>query len=234
MIREGAPIKDSRAESHEEYLNNIREIVVPRLNDEDSDMLRRAKLAYGWGRSGRRGTCFFESWHDVSPTEFIEISACGEESTTQLAGTTIHELAHCLAGSAAGHGRRWKRAAASLGLVRAQAAGQAYQMTDFDPAVWQAIESLAPPSDGRPAPPAVRALLPCPLGIGSRGGRSRGAGSGSRLRLFVCACAPPVRIRVARDEASFRVRCLVCEAIFRREFAAASRGAVEFIEQRTK
>ena len=209
-------------------------IVAPRLNETDATRLLGVKLAYGWGRQGTRGTCLYASWEHSSPTEFIEICACGEESTIQLAGTTIHELAHCLGGPASGHGRQWKLAAKSLGLVRAQAAGQSYLITDFEPGVWKAIESLAPPSDGRPALPATRSMQPCNLGIGSRGGRSRGSGSGSRLRLFVCSCAPPLRIRVARDESAFRVRCLECGTVFRREPSAGSRGSAEYIGQRTK
>src|SRR5580692_6577396 len=94
---------ESAFSTHEQFLASVREIVVVRLNEKEAGTLRRAKLAYGWGHLGRRGTCFYESWEHSSPTEFIEICACGEESTIQLAGTTIHELAHCLAGSASGH-----------------------------------------------------------------------------------------------------------------------------------
>ncbi len=123
----------------------------------------------------------------------------------QLAGTTIHELAHCLASREAGHGPEWKRAAAALGLRLAQAGSQAYAPNHFDASVWSRIEALPHPSDCRPqfAGGAARVTpRPYPLGVGTRGGRSRGAGSGSRLRLWLCACpdgTPGRKVRVACD-----------------------------------
>ncbi len=67
------------------------------------------------------------------------------------------------------------------------------------------------PFVGLPVAPTLR---PCPLGTGTRGGRSRGAGSGSRLRLWVCACTPAIRVRVASDD--FRAQCLTCGTAFKR------------------
>lgn len=61
-------------------------------------------------------------------------------------------------------------------------------------------------------------LRPCPLGIGTRGGKSRGAGSGSRLRLWVCGCDEPVKVRVASDD--FRATCERCASSFTRAVAA--------------
>ena len=127
----------------------------------------------------------------------------------QLAGTTIHELAHTLAGPGSGHGPAWKAACAELGLWVAQAAGQEYLPEHFETSVRAKIEALPHPSDGQPTfanrgtgPALPRRQKPCPLGIGTRGGRSRGAGSGSRLRLWVCGCPEGTagrKVRVASD-----------------------------------
>jgi hypothetical protein len=212
--------------THEQYLDLIRNATASRLNDDQArKRMMEAKLVYGSGQPGVRGTCFYQSWESDATLEFIEVCASGEESTIQLAGTTLHELAHCLAGPAAGHGRAWKAAASTLGLMRAQAAGQEYAVGDFDQALWDIIASIPEPADGRPKfnHEGVSSRA-CPLGRGTRGGKSRGPGSGSRLRLFTCACVPPVRVRVARDPTGFRVRCLDCEAVFRPARAAAREG----------
>jgi hypothetical protein len=92
----------------------------------------------------------------------------------------------------------------------AQAAGQSYAPAHFEPSVWVAIEALPHPSDGKPAfapgaagPVVRRRPMPCPLGVGTRGGRSRGVGSGSRLRLWLCGCpegAKGRKVRVATDD----------------------------------
>ncbi len=92
----------------------------------------------------------------------------GEESHVHLAGTTIHELAHTLAGPGSGHGPAWKAACAELGLEVAQAAGQAYQPDHFDASVWARIEALPHPSDGRPTF-ANRGNGPAPWAEGPRG-----------------------------------------------------------------
>ncbi|HLA79663.1 MAG TPA: hypothetical protein VJU18_18965, partial [Vicinamibacteria bacterium] len=151
----------------------------------------------------------------------LEVSAIGEESFIQVAGTTIHELAHSLAGPGAGHGPSWKAACATLGLRVAQAGGQEYSPEHFDTKVWATIEALPHPSDGRPQfgapgaePPRPR---PCPLGIGTRGGKSRGAGSGSRLRLWVCGCpegTPGRKVRVACD--TWDATCNRCRVAYAR------------------
>jgi len=90
---------------------------------------------------------------------------------------------------------------------------------------WAARAALLVPTDDVPAfaargagpfvgLPVAATLRPCPLSVGTRGGRSRGAGSGSRFRLWVCACTPAVRVRVASDE--FRAQCLTCGSAFKR------------------
>lgn len=193
--------------THEQFVHAVRTVVAPRVLDRETrEHLLAAKLVYGGGPAGVRGICYYGAWENGQSHDFLEIAALGEESYVQLAGTTIHELAHSLAGHGCGHGPEWKKACAALGLQVAQAGGQAYSPAHFDPAVWAVIESLPHPSDGRPqfarrggAPAKPR---PCPLGIGTRGGRSRGAGSGSRLRLWVCGCpegTPGRKVRVACD-----------------------------------
>lgn len=196
--------------THESFVHAVRSTVVPRVTSAtERARLLGAKLVYGGGPQGVRGLCYFGAWQNGSTHDFLEIAALGEESYVQLAGTTVHELAHCLAGNKAGHGPEWKAACAVLGLAVAQAAGQAYAPEHFDPMVWARIEALPHPSDGRPAfaagqgaPVAPKAPRPCPLGIGTRGGKSRGAGSGSRMRLYVCACPEGTigrKVRVASD-----------------------------------
>ncbi len=195
--------------THEAFVQAIRDVVADRVADAAArERLTGAKLVYGAGVGGIRGICYYEAWDNGQAREFIEISARGQESNVQLAGTTVHELAHALAGHGCGHGPEWKAACRVLGLSVAQAAGQAYSAEHFAPDVWETIASLPQPSDGRPAfngtmPRAPRgAAGSCPMGIGSRGGRSRGPGSGSRLRLWVCGCAegtPGRKVRVASD-----------------------------------
>ena len=204
--------------THEDHIHNVRAAVAARLNDDAArSKILSAKLVYGSGKPGVRGVCFYQSWETAAAVELIEICASGEESLLQLAGTTIHELAHCLAGPTAGHGRLWKSAAKTLGLKNAQAAGQQYLPVDFAADLWPLIDALPTPSDGRPRfnkAPALVVPRPCPLGRGTRGGKSRGPGSGSRLRLFMCHCVPPIRVRVARNADRFRVRCLECNTDF--------------------
>src|SRR5262249_49785864 len=153
--------------------------------------LADAKLVYGTGHAmGARGVTFYGAWANGTPGhDLLEVCAAGEETTVQVAGTTIHELGHCLAGKTAGHGAGWKGACKRLGLEHAEAAGQTYAAEHFAAGVWAAITALPTPDDGRPTfanrgpGPGIVALpvipRPCPLGVGTRGGRSRGAGSGS-------------------------------------------------------
>lgn len=164
------------------------------------------------------------------------MAATGEESPVQLAGTTIHETAHVLAGPGAGHGASWRVACRTLGLAHAEAAGQAYAPEHFAADVWPAIAAVPIPTDGVPAfasrgvRPAVGFPVaptprPCPLGIGTRGGRSRGTGSGSRLRLWMCECR--VKVRVASDD--FRATCTRCASAFTRTVRDAAPVAAEAV-----
>lgn len=203
--------------THETFVHAVRATVVPRLGSAaDRGRLLSAKLVYGAARDVR-GRCFPGAWVNGETHDFLEISAANEESYIQLAGTTVHELAHTLAGAAAGHGKAWKAACAALGLTYCEAAGQAYVPEHFDPMVWARIEALPHPSDGRPSfrgfsgAVAPKAPRPCPLGIGTRGGKSRGAGSGSRMRLYVCACPEGTigrKVRVASD--TWDATCNTC------------------------
>jgi hypothetical protein len=209
--------------THEQFVQGVRDIGVSRLNAEDQRRLLSVKLVYGAGaRPSVRGICFYDAWHNESGNTLLEICAFGEESDVQLAGTTLHELAHALAGAGTGHGRTWRLACKALGLIRCEASGQAYVASDFAPDVWDCISLLPSPSDGVPA---GRARLdghirrPCGQGIGTRGGTSRGPGSG-RQRLWMCECHPwPYRVRVARQD--FSARCEKCGALFKQDAAKA-------------
>jgi hypothetical protein len=128
--------------------------------------------------------------------EVIEIAATAEESWVQLAGTTIHELGHALAGWGAGHGNEWKRGADRLGLRKAKAAGMTYTLAAFDAKVREQVAGIAEglAADGKPAFRSAAwlgiTLKPstkgCTAGTGTKGGKSRGTGSGSRLLKVEC------------------------------------------------
>ena len=213
--------------SHEDYIRAIADAAIQRIPDKSTrDRLTAAKLTYGAGEPGIRGITYFEAWHngEHKPCEFVSVNATGEENPVQLAGTTVHELGHVLAGSAAGHGKEWKDACSLLGLTKAEAAGQCYSPEHFAPEILQTVKNLVMPTDGRPVfgqrglnpfigLPVATTFRPCPLGIGTKGGKSRGKGSGSRLRLYVCSC--PVKVRVAHD--NFQAHCDVCGSAFKRE-----------------
>jgi hypothetical protein len=207
--------------THEAFIQAVRAAVVSRVNDPViRERLSSAKLVYGAGPLGVRGRCVFGAWSNGESHDFLEIAALGEESYVQLAGTTIHELAHCLAGATAGHGKLWKLAAQALGLATVEAGGQDYQPDHFAAEVWAMVEALPHPSDGKPSFPSMATgrpvrRRPCPLGIGTRGGKSRGTGSGSRLRLYVCGCPEGTsgrKVRVASDD--FDARCNRCNERF--------------------
>ena len=221
--------------THEAFVHAIRALAVARIGDEATrERLLGAKLVYGTGDGRYRGICYFRSWRNGTEHDLIEVAATGEESPVQLAGTTIHETAHVLAGSGAGHGAEWRAACRALGLAHAEAAGQAYAPEHFAAEIWPAITAVPVPTDGVPAfarrgagaaagvtvAPVAR---PCPLGIGTRGGRSRGTGSGSRLRLWMCQCG--IRVRVASDD--FRAECCRCATAFTRAASETVRAAAE-------
>jgi len=227
--------------THELFIHAVRDIVIAYARAEstiadetvegDLTRLAHAKLLYGIGDGSYRGICHYSAWENgIGRVDVVEIAASAQESWVQLAGTTIHELAHVLAGFGSGHGNEWKDSAVSLGFkVRPNAAGQVYRLAMFAPAIRHAIYALAAKiSDGSPAfrtyggnDGGLAGLLtmikprPCSAGIGTKGGKSRGTGSGSRLRLWECECARPVKVRVASDD--FRAHCDECGSAFARK-----------------
>jgi hypothetical protein len=221
----------SDGHTHEGFVHAVRALATSRLPEgDDRTRLDRAKLCYGLGAPGLRGVTVFGTWANGATDDFIEVCAAGEESPTQLAGTTIHELAHCLAGHKAGHGKEWKEACERLGLRRAKAAGHRYLMAGFDPKVREGIAALAV-ADGMPSfyrslAGGLTALIPprpCSLGIGTRGGKSRGAGSGSRLRKYVCGGPCKQIIRAATDD--LQATHETCGTAFTRADAIERRAA---------
>lgn len=211
--------------THEQFVQNVAEIACSRLSSTDACKCKAIKLAYGAGPDGTRGVTYFNRWGNTDGNApFVAINALHQESLVQLAGTTIHELGHVLAGWEAGHGKDWKIACEKLGLRRIRAAGTEYKYAMFDKDIRQYIAGLPKPTDGKPIDLAAHmptlktgkrmTLKPCTAAIGVRGGTSRGIGSGSRLRLFTCECVPPLRVRVARD--TFNCTCNDCNHTFTR------------------
>lgn len=207
--------------THEQYIQAVREIAVQRLNAEDRAAAMDAKLVYGAGSKHTRGVTYFGCWKNGHDHAFAEICAFGEDSPVQIAGTTLHELGHVLAGIGKGHGEGWLAACRKLGLTHVRAAGTQYSLACFAPDIRDAIAALPQPTDGKPQPfggfgpngmPLQLKLRPCSAGVGTKGGKSRGAGSGSRLRKFTCDCG--VIARVAREE--FNATCGECNTAFKR------------------
>ena len=209
-------------QTHETFIMAVAQAAIARLPDEERKVFAGMKLTYGMGLPGVRGITYYGRWKSGDATEapsgaFVEIGAGCQESWVQVAGTTIHELAHVLAGHSAGHGPDWKAACARLGLRRVLAAGTAYKLANFECPLRFALAAMAKPNEGEPVcnlygPGLGPKLKPCTAGLGTRGGKSRGTGSGSRLRLFECDCVPPVKARVARDE--FAATCDCCAGHF--------------------
>lgn len=207
--------------THEQFVHEVAKLGIGLLNDEDKRKAQQSKLTYGAGSPGLRGVTYFNRWLNDKNEQahFVEICANGEENPVQLAGTTLHELGHVVAGFEAGHKKEWHCACSRLGLRAVRAAGTSYRLAMFHPAiraqVAQLIERLndGKPNGGhglnyKPAQPK-----PCSAGIGTRGGTSRGPGSGSRLRKWVCCCTPkPVIARVSSDD--FQATCNRCESPF--------------------
>lgn len=207
--------------THEQFIQAVRSIAVQRLNAQERASVLDAKLVYGAGSKATRGVTYFGCWKNGHDHAFAEICAFGEDSPIQVAGTTLHELGHVLAGIGHGHGKGWLAACRRLGLTYVRAAGTRYSLACFAADIREAIAALPSPTDGRPQPfggfgpngaPLQLKLRPCAAGIGAKGGKSRGAGSGSRLRKFSCGCG--VIARVARDE--FRAKCDDCGTSFKR------------------
>lgn len=202
-------------QTHEKYIAAVAKLAIKHgdLNPTERAELGAIKLVYGAGSSGTRGITYYNRWKpdDTKVVPFVEICAFGQEDHVQVAGTTVHELGHVLAGWDAGHGKPWHEACGRLGLGPIKAAGTEYSLELFAPKLRKAIEALPLPCDGTPQSFTGRlpfigkgkggspVLKPCGAGIGTKGGTSRGVGSGSRLRLFECACQKPVKVRLACD-----------------------------------
>jgi hypothetical protein len=209
--------------THEQFIQAVRDIAVQRLNAEERAAVLDAKLVYGAGSKATRGVTYFGCWKNGHDHAFAEVCAFGEDSPIQVAGTTLHELGHVLAGMGKGHGKGWQESCERLGLQFVRAAGTRYSLACFAPNIREAIAALPQPTDGRPTPfgginpngtPLQIKLRGCGAGIGAKGGKSRGVGSGSRLRKFVCGCG--VIVRASRDE--LRATCNDCGTPFARAF----------------
>ncbi len=214
--------------THEQFVQKVAEIACSKLSTTDAAVCRNIKLAYGAGPDGVRGVTYYNRWGKAdAKAPFVAINALHQISLVQLAGTTIHELGHVLAGWEAGHGPDWKAACEKLGLRKIRAAGTNYIWSMFDKDIRAAIATMPKPDDGEPVDlfgmlgqpqqktgTRMAAPKPCTAAIGVRGGKSRGVGSGSRLRLFMCDCPSPIKVRVARDE--FDCTCNTCNSLFHR------------------
>lgn len=205
--------------THEDYIKDVATFAVEHadLNPTERDQLASIKLVYGSGPNGTRGVTFYSRWKghgQESAVPFVEVSAFGQESPLQVAGTTLHELGHVLAGWGSGHGKGWHDACERLGLLKMQAGGTDYKEENFAPWVWSFLQRTELPTEGQPVAPIAmpgtglqvpfgfrmpKAFKGCQAGVGTRGGKSRGVGSGSRLRLWECDCQKPVKVRLACD-----------------------------------
>lgn len=182
--------------THEDYLAAIVDAVAG-YTPEHAAAIRATRVVYGTGagRAGVLGTCFYEGWQNghPEPVSMVEICAFEQDTPSQIAVTTVHELAHAVAPRGAGHGRTWKQVARTLGLAAPSAVSTGAETWDaFTPAVRGILESLPVPDDGKPLRVALpgrrrKGPRPCSAGNGARGGRSRGQGSGSRM--IRCACS---------------------------------------------
>lgn len=211
--------------THEEFLHSVREAAIRlalqagTISEDEAAKLEHTKLVYGVGNGTYRGVCHYGAWENgIGQVDVIEVAATAEESWVQLAGTTIHELGHVLAGWGAGHSDDWKACVERLGMRRPKAAGQVYALAQLNPAVRveanriaQAISDGLPSFAGRGGATGgidplgillggglrVRKPRPCSAGYGTKGGTSRGPGSGSRMIKVACqaeGCGYQVRI----------------------------------------
>lgn len=199
--------------THEDYIHGVYEAARKMVSGYPDKLaaIDNIKLVYGLGSmKGARGVTYYQGWkggpastskgkagnpstipYDSCPA--VEICAFGQSDWTQVAGTTIHELGHVIAGYTAGHGHEWKEACELLGLRKPKAAGMKYHVASFDPKLRALITALPKPQDGSPIGVMSALGIPMPIkpkacgaAIGVKGGKSRGVGSGSRL--VKCSC----------------------------------------------
>jgi hypothetical protein len=223
--------------THQTYIDAIYKTALklaPGLTKEDRVKLSAIKLAYGAGPDGTRGVTYYNRWKKPdgkTAIPLVAVCATGQESHVQVCGTTLHELAHVIAGWQAGHGQGWTDACTKLGLTNMSAGGTDYQWSEnFTPEMAKALQALPLPADGTPVSTigaAVGALLgpwgrpllggavsikPCGAGFGTRGGKSRGQGSGSRYLKYTCKCKERNSLRCAGTELD--ATCNKCKSKF--------------------
>lgn len=217
--------------THEAYIARIAECAISRLADgARKAQLQAIKLTYGAGPDGVRGITYYNRWigkGGETAVPFVGINAMSQSNPIQLAGTTIHELGHVLAGWEAGHGKGWHDACEELGLRRIKAAGTNYVRAMFAPDIRALIARLPSPDEGEPVnslaglAPLLKTgkrmtIKPCAAGIGTRGGVSRGVGSGSRLLKYACdGIGHKATIVRASAGANFDATCNHCQTAFR-------------------
>lgn len=181
-------------QTHESYIKAVVEMAKVRVTATEQAVISDTKVTYGTGKANLRGTTYYQRWINGAgpdcPHSLIEVCAFGEHDHIQLAGTTLHELAHVLAGPGIGHGKGWKEHCARVGLTTCKAAGQMYELDHFAPDIRAQISNLTPPEDGQPVSARLNGApakpRPCSAAIGVKGGKSRGIGSGSRLLKVSC------------------------------------------------
>jgi hypothetical protein len=151
---------NSATTTHEQFVHLVRNLVVAdalergTIDKDQAETLAHAKLIYGVGQPGIRGVCYHEAWENgIGKVACVEISALTEESWVQLAGTTLHELAHVLRGMGFGHDVDWKLICVKLGFTyKPEAAGQRYFLAMFRPGLRMAIcRAAAAVRDGNPS-----------------------------------------------------------------------------------
>lgn len=216
--------------THESFIARVAELAISRLEKpEDREALRAIKLTYGAGPDGVRGITYYKRWGKGTDeaVPFVGINAMCQENPIQLAGTTIHELGHVLAGWDAGHDKPWHGACEALGLRRIKAAGTIYTRAMFDPWLRDAIARLDVPTDGQPVctlgnvgggagyagQPLPFRLKPCGAGKGTKGGTSYSA---TRMLKYVCEGQghKPSIVRASAG-ADFNATCNHCQTLFR-------------------
>jgi hypothetical protein len=199
--------------THEQFIQAVRDTAVKRLEEQERLAALDAKLVYGAGSRRTRGVTYFGAWKNGHEHALAEICAFGEDSPVQVAGTTLHELGHVLAGPGKGHGKGWAQCCERLGLRFVRAAGTKYSLACFSPDIRMAIAELMPRvTDGKPQRrdagiPLQFKIRPCSAGLGARGGKGRDR---KQMRKFVCSCG--VIARVCRDE--FPATCNLCGSGF--------------------
>lgn len=217
-------------QTHETYIAAVAALGIGRLPEAQRDAFRGMKLTYGVGPDGIRGVTYYKGWKGDGtdqPTALVSLNPLCQADWVQVAGTTLHELGHVLAGMGTGHGPAWHDACEALGLRRILAAGTVYRLSMFAPDIRMVLAEMEKPADGSPVcglpgmgghgAPILR-IRPCTAGIGTRGGKSRLAGSSNRQRLYECEGDPaighkPQKVRVASD--TFAAHCDHCRTAFR-------------------